>query len=168
MKINKRVLAREREVTCVICGKPFLTRHSQGRYCSSYCRRLGWREQWRKYNRRNKEKRKEISHNHYVRNKENRTKQIEKYRKTERGKLATKQNSINQRAKFPEKYIARHEVYKALAKGILVKQPCETCGELKAEAHHEDYSKPLEVMWLCDRHHRIREGRITEESLIGK
>jgi hypothetical protein len=32
-------------------------------------------------------------------------------------------------------------------------QLCEICGK-KAEAHHDDYGKPLEVRWLCFKHHR--------------
>lgn len=37
--------------------------------------------------------------------------------------------------------------------GVLVRQPCEVCGS-KAQAHHNDYSKPLEVRWLCPLHHK--------------
>jgi len=37
--------------------------------------------------------------------------------------------------------------------GGLVKEPCEVCGELKVDAHHDDYEKPLEVRWLCRKHH---------------
>jgi len=37
--------------------------------------------------------------------------------------------------------------------GSLTKQPCEVCGETKVDAHHNDYENPLEVRWLCRKHH---------------
>lgn len=48
---------------------------------------------------------------------------------------------------------ARTKVLQAIAAGKLVRQPCEVCGAQVVEAHHADYSKPLDVMWLCARHH---------------
>ncbi len=53
-------------------------------------------------------------------------------------------------------------VYIATRNGTLVKQPCEHCLEVnwKSEAHHEDYSKPLEVIWLCKLHHRLKHKQI--------
>jgi hypothetical protein len=42
----------------------------------------------------------------------------------------------------------------ALRDGRIVKVPCEICGNPKSQAHHDDYSKPLEVRWLCFTHHR--------------
>lgn len=33
--------------------------------------------------------------------------------------------------------------------GRLVRRPCEVCGLLDSQMHHDDYSKPLEVRWLC-------------------
>jgi hypothetical protein len=35
----------------------------------------------------------------------------------------------------------------------LERMPCEVCGTEKAEAHHTDYLKPTDVMWLCRAHH---------------
>ncbi len=46
-----------------------------------------------------------------------------------------------------------------IARGILIKKPCELCGELKVEAHHEDYNKPFDIRWLCIRHHHELHGR---------
>ncbi|KKL82730.1 hypothetical protein LCGC14_1981810 [marine sediment metagenome] len=34
------------------------------------------------------------------------------------------------------------------------RMPCIVCGSLKSEGHHFNYSKPLEVTWLCFKHHR--------------
>ena len=58
--------------------------------------------------------------------------------------------------KYPERRTARNIVRSALIKGILISEKC-LCGA-KAEAHHPDYSKPLEVVWLCKRHHREAHG----------
>lgn len=49
--------------------------------------------------------------------------------------------------------MARIDVKNALTTGKIVKLPCQVCGEIKVEAHHTDYSKPLEVEWLCRKHH---------------
>lgn len=42
--------------------------------------------------------------------------------------------------------------WNAIKRGEIVKQDCEICGG-RAQAHHEDYTKPLEVRWLCPQHH---------------
>jgi len=44
-------------------------------------------------------------------------------------------------------------VAKALRMGAMERKPCEVCGRVKTEAHHEDYARPLEVRWLCKSHH---------------
>jgi hypothetical protein len=44
----------------------------------------------------------------------------------------------------------------AIQSGKLIRQPCEVCGELRVQAHHDDYSKPLDVKWLCTKHHAER------------
>jgi len=60
----------------------------------------------------------------------------------------------------PEKAKANYDVSNAIRDGRLVKQPCERCGASKlVQAHHDDYSKPLEVRWLCFPCHRIHHGQ---------
>lgn len=49
--------------------------------------------------------------------------------------------------------IAQSIVNHAKRDGKLIPLPCEVCGNVKSEAHHRDYSKPLEVQWLCRKHH---------------
>ena len=57
----------------------------------------------------------------------------------------------------PEKRSAHKAVERALAKGTLVRQPCERCAAtIGVHAHHDDYAKPLDVRWLCPIHHRDR------------
>ncbi len=63
------------------------------------------------------------------------------------------------REKYPEKYTARNRLHAAVRDGRLEKQPCESCGNEKVHAHHDDYSKPLNVRWLCAVCHGI-EHRI--------
>ncbi len=41
----------------------------------------------------------------------------------------------------------------ALGDGRLQRQSCEACGSKKSEAHHDDYNRPLDVRWLCRKHH---------------
>ena len=43
---------------------------------------------------------------------------------------------------------------KAMKEGSLRRKPCSVCGATeKIHGHHEDYSKPTEVIWLCQKHH---------------
>ncbi len=51
-------------------------------------------------------------------------------------------------------------VARAVRKGSLVRSPCIRCGEQKSLAHHEDYDKPLEVVWLCQPCHKQRHKEI--------
>jgi len=59
----------------------------------------------------------------------------------------------------PIKGRARNAVAYAIRVGKLTKKPCEKCGETKVQAHHDDYSRPLDVRWLCSRCHGIEHRR---------
>ena len=50
-----------------------------------------------------------------------------------------------------DKLRARWAVKNAKRSGTLIEQPCH-CGA-KAQAHHPDYDRPLDVIWLCSIHH---------------
>jgi hypothetical protein len=63
------------------------------------------------------------------------------------------------RNRDPEKRIANQTAGNAIRDGRLIRQPCEVCGAEKVEAHHDDYSKPLEVRWLCRKHHLEHHGK---------
>lgn len=49
---------------------------------------------------------------------------------------------------------ARSRVAYALKTGRLVRKPCEVCGEERVQAHHDDYTRQLEVRWFCQSHHQ--------------
>lgn len=55
--------------------------------------------------------------------------------------------------KFPNRKKANTAVNNAVRDGRLQKLPCMVCGE-KAVAHHPDYERPLDVVWLCQPHHK--------------
>lgn len=60
---------------------------------------------------------------------------------------------------------AHQSVCYAIQTGRLVRQPCERCGTTQnVVAHHEDYNKPLDVMWLCKQHHKERHMEIDKEN----
>jgi len=58
------------------------------------------------------------------------------------------------RAKYPKKYKAHSMVNNQKRAGNLHQEPCEVCGNNNSVAHHDDYAKPLNVRWLCQKHHK--------------
>lgn len=83
----------------------------------------------------------------------------EDYKKTEKGRLAKKRAIDNWNKSNPTKVAAQKMVKKAIKDGTIMRLPCVKCGK-PAHAHHEDYSKPLIVMWLCPGHHSARHKEI--------
>jgi hypothetical protein len=63
-----------------------------------------------------------------------------------------KRAKLAYRERYSLKAQAHDSVSNAMRDGRIKKQPCEICGSV-AHAHHDDYSKPLEVRWLCIKHH---------------
>lgn len=84
-------------------------------------------------------------------NKKITSKAIKKYSLTNKGKNAIASASKKAYINHKEKWIARAKARYAITKGIIVKpKKCEVCEEVKPlQGHHEDYNKPLEVIFLC-------------------
>ena len=75
------------------------------------------------------------------------------YARTERGMAAQRRGGKRWSKDNKHKKNASLKVRRAIKKGILHRMPCEVCAVTKTHAHHDDYSKPLEVRWLCCVHH---------------
>lgn len=116
---------------------------------------LAKHERWRK---RNPEKVRANQRAYYHRNKD---RILEKLRETRKvnGYATTKKYKKNNK----EKIECHNYVALAIKFGHLVRpESCEKCKKIcKPQAHHDDYSKPLEVKWLCRKCHG-QEHRIPD------
>ena len=95
---------------------------------------------------REKNKGKEIARfrKYYDENKETILKRQSNYVKA--GRRKTKPDPFKESARLLLRY--------AVKMGRVIKKPCEVCGATdRVHGHHEDYTKPLEVNWLCPKHH---------------
>lgn len=84
-----------------------------------------------------------------------------RYRNPERAKRDWRRQNARRRDAAPEKQRVHQVVARAIKRGELVRPAqCAECGrEGRIEAHHEDYSRPLDVVWCCPRCHARAEGR---------
>jgi len=65
------------------------------------------------------------------------------------------------RAENPEKVNAHYKVNKAIKSGkISVPNGCSKCSRenIRPHAHHPDYDKPLNIIWLCASCHKIEHN----------
>lgn len=58
------------------------------------------------------------------------------------------------RKEYPTRYKAVCAVNNAVRGGKISKLPCFICGSEKSVAHHVSYDLPLDVSWLCQKHHK--------------
>lgn len=94
-----------------------------------------------------------VSSVEYKKNREGYFRRAKKFRSTEKGKELAKKNYYDTKKNRPVIYAARVALNNAVQNGTLKRLPCEACGALKTDGHHPDYSRPLEVNWLCRLHH---------------
>lgn len=124
--------------TCKKCGESkhedyFYTQNKRWKsnFCKE-CHREKCKESFRKY-------RKTEKYKNY----------LKKYKKTNSFKEVRKRSE----KKFPEKNKARRALLYKIRVGKIKRLPCQICGKIKSQAHHRDYSKPFDIIWLCVEHH---------------
>jgi hypothetical protein len=86
------------------------------------------------------------------------------YSKTPAYAESHKASAARWAAKHPERRKASTMVGNAIRDGKLIPWPVcavpECCD--KPEGHHPDYSRPLDVVWLCDAHHKQAHALVRE------
>ena len=117
---------------------------------------------------REKKKEKERRYAHTEKGKKSRAKSNAKYHQTPNGKIAAKKaNDKRQQTqkcketvdrynlKFPERRKAAYAAMYAVRTGKLIRPDrCSVCDKTCVpQGHHPDYSKPLEVIWVCHNCH---------------
>lgn len=83
-----------------------------------------------------------------------------------RERIAGNQKRYVNDPRLRQRHECRWILNRAVRSGRIIKQSCSHCGNINGEAHHEDYSKPLNVIWLCRQchaalHYAKAEGKDT-------
>lgn len=88
----------------------------------------------------------------------------EAYAKTDAYKASQKKSLKKYRQEHPARTVARNAVNNAVRDRRLMPWPVCAVPECicKPEAHHPDYSRPLDVVWLCDLHHKAAHNIVRE------
>lgn len=134
---------------CSVCQRAldftsfFKDRSKKDGHCSTckVCSRKradNWKEK-------NRDKVERYFKNYYAKNKREKTCQEKQKRRLK---------DIETIKRYPERRKARQMVNNHIIAGKIKRMPCEVCGNEKSQGHHCDYSKPLEVIWLCYKHHK--------------
>ncbi len=99
-----------------------------------------------------------------------------RYLQSEKGKAKHQEATKEYVEKNREKIAAQRKIRNEIRRGRIIKPTyCEVCGvESLVQGHHEDYSKPLQVIWMCSKchvyHHqkyRFHAERLNEETPKG-
>jgi len=148
--------------TCDWCGEPYYARASHlakgwDRHCSDVCRE---NQKWASWRRECLICGKAF---------------FPKPSQVEQGKgkycsieCSAKAQSTSEKVSEKDMLNAKAKVKYALKIGRLTRKPCSVCGQKDSEAHHQDYSKPLDVIWFCRKHHTLWHQFLNESMKGGE
>lgn len=87
----------------------------------------------------------------------------DKMRASQPHRVALRQSVTAQYAQqFPHRRKANQAVNNAVRDKKIEKWPCQVCGDLKSVGHHPDYDRPLDVVWLCQPHHKQAHALVSQ------
>lgn len=79
----------------------------------------------------------------------------ESYAKTPAGRMSGNAAKRKWQRTNADRRAAHVILNNAIKAGTITRGPCEVCGSTKRiHGHHDDYSKPLVVRWLCPKDHK--------------
>lgn len=83
-----------------------------------------------------------------------------------RPKLRIKAKRYYKRIRKSDRINVPETLRRAVRRGLVIKKPCEVCGDFRSQGHHDDYTKPLEVRWLCPKHHH--QADVTRRAVLDR
>lgn len=111
---------------------------------------------------------KEKGRRYYLKKKAIKLEKVRRYSMSKQGRLKRNEASKKYYAEHKEQSKARSVLNQAVKSGKVNRYPCTVCGNEDSHGHHEDYSKPLEVIWLCRKCHtefhnkKMEQARLTQ------
>lgn len=124
------------------------------------------REKCKAYREKNRDLIRRKANKTYWNNVEHFREKARQYAKTERNKKRTSERLKSYRKR--DSYKVRKKAWsffeRALKNGYIIRPShCDMCKiECKPDGHHHDYSKPLDVQWLCERCHFNQHGKLMD------
>lgn len=83
----------------------------------------------------------------------NKSEYMKNYRKNNREKF--REGYKRWAVKHQDQLKANQKLIDHIKRGKITRGDCSVCHTPNAEGHHPDYSKPLEVIWYCKKHHSM-------------
>jgi|WetSurMetagenome_2_1015567.scaffolds.fasta_scaffold448103_1 hypothetical protein len=157
-KDKKGLLGRNQKCKACCKARAKLTVHSQ----EAIEKRKKYRSEWQKKKRPLLNARlRERYVNNIETEREKAKERQKKYMASEKGRLKHNETKKLYEKKNPEKISAQRKVRNEIKRGRMIRpEICEICKKTgNIAAHHEDYNKPLEVIWMCEYCHLYHHQR---------